>query len=33
MDSEEDIEKAAKKLAEDNGWTNVSKASTIFGNG
>jgi hypothetical protein len=23
MDSEEDIEKAAKKLAEDNGWSKV----------
>jgi hypothetical protein len=29
MDSEEDIEKAAKKLAEDNGWTNVKALSVL----
>ena len=29
MDSEEDIEKAAKKLAEDNGWSNVKALSVL----
>ena len=29
MDSEEDIEKAAKKLADDNGWSKVKALSVL----
>jgi hypothetical protein len=29
MDSEEDIEKAAKKLADDNGWSKVKALSIL----
>jgi hypothetical protein len=29
MDSEEDIEKAAKKLAEDSGWSNIKALSIL----
>jgi hypothetical protein len=30
MDSEEDIEKAAKKLADDNGWSKVKALSSFI---